>query len=99
MAAVSPARLSLFVRKIPWTVASNEMREYFRKFGPVKKCVLPFDYETGFHRGYCFVEFYDAKGMQKALESNPHIIEGAEVEVSTRLNSKKSNTDQDPELV
>ncbi|TRY66584.1 hypothetical protein DNTS_009855 [Danionella cerebrum] len=97
MAAVSPARLSLFVHKIPWTLAANEMREYFRKFGPVKKCFLPFNHETGFHRGYCFVEFYDAKGMQKALESNPHIIEGAEIEVSR--NSKKSNTDQDPELV
>ncbi|XP_008055251.1 SRA stem-loop-interacting RNA-binding protein, mitochondrial-like, partial [Carlito syrichta] len=31
-----------FVRKIPWTAASSELREHFAQFGHIRKCIVPF---------------------------------------------------------
>lgn len=41
----------VFVRKIPWTMVSSELREHFVQFGHARKCIVPFDKETSFHRG------------------------------------------------
>ena len=46
-----------FVRKIPWMVASSELREHFAQFGHVQKCTVPFDKETGFHKGMSWIHF------------------------------------------
>uniref|UniRef100_A0A2K5D4H4 RRM domain-containing protein n=1 Tax=Aotus nancymaae TaxID=37293 RepID=A0A2K5D4H4_AOTNA len=31
-----------FVRKIPWTAASSQLREHFAQFGHIKRCIVPF---------------------------------------------------------
>uniref|UniRef100_A0A3Q2CX79 SRA stem-loop interacting RNA binding protein n=1 Tax=Cyprinodon variegatus TaxID=28743 RepID=A0A3Q2CX79_CYPVA len=79
MAAPSKKVLEVFVSKIPWTVATKEMKEYFGQFGTVKRCLLPFDKETGFHRGFCWVGFSTEEGLNNALQKDPHILEGAKV--------------------
>ncbi|XP_053552269.1 SRA stem-loop-interacting RNA-binding protein, mitochondrial-like [Bombina bombina] len=66
----------LFVSRIPWTVANKEVKEYFTQFGTVKKCLLPFDKETGFHRGYCWVTFAAEEGLLNALQKDTHLLEG-----------------------
>ncbi|KAF6132998.1 SRA stem-loop interacting RNA binding protein [Phyllostomus discolor] len=38
----SASRPIAFVRKIPWTAASSELREHFAQFGHVRKCTVPF---------------------------------------------------------
>ncbi|XP_038629741.1 SRA stem-loop-interacting RNA-binding protein, mitochondrial [Scyliorhinus canicula] len=83
MAAAAPSRRSfeIFVSRIPWTLASKEIKEYFGQFGLVKKCLLPFDKETGFHRGFCWVGFNTEEGLQNALQKEPHLIEGAKLQV------------------
>uniref|UniRef100_A0A671EA14 RRM domain-containing protein n=1 Tax=Rhinolophus ferrumequinum TaxID=59479 RepID=A0A671EA14_RHIFE len=45
----------VFVRKIPWTMVSSELREHFVQFGHARKCIVPFDKETGFHRAEKFI--------------------------------------------
>uniref|UniRef100_A0A673MZY0 SRA stem-loop interacting RNA binding protein n=1 Tax=Sinocyclocheilus rhinocerous TaxID=307959 RepID=A0A673MZY0_9TELE len=69
MAATAAGKkvFEVFVSKVPWT------------FGQVKKCLLPFDKETGFHRGFCWIGFTTEEGLQNALQKDPHIIEGAKV--------------------
>uniref|UniRef100_A0A3B4A8F3 RRM domain-containing protein n=1 Tax=Periophthalmus magnuspinnatus TaxID=409849 RepID=A0A3B4A8F3_9GOBI len=79
MAASSKKVFEVFVSRVPWTVASKEMKEYFNQFGQVKKCLLPFDKETGFHRGFCWVGFSSEEGLNNALQKEPHIIEGTKV--------------------
>uniref|UniRef100_A0A674M911 SRA stem-loop interacting RNA binding protein n=1 Tax=Takifugu rubripes TaxID=31033 RepID=A0A674M911_TAKRU len=69
MAAPSKKVFEVFVSKVPWTVA-DELREYFGQFGSVKKCLLPFDKETGFH-----------KGLNNALQKEPHLLEGSKLQV------------------
>ncbi|XP_030211695.1 SRA stem-loop-interacting RNA-binding protein, mitochondrial isoform X2 [Gadus morhua] len=81
MAAAVPKKVfEVFVSKIPWTIAMKEVREYFGQFGQVKKCLLPFDKETGFHRGFCWVGFTSEDALINALQKDPHTLEGAKVE-------------------
>ncbi|KAG7511117.1 SRA stem-loop-interacting RNA-binding protein, mitochondrial [Solea senegalensis] len=81
MAAPSRKVFELFVSKVPWTVAKNELRQYFGQFGTVKKCLLPFDKETGFHRGFCWVGFSSEQELTNALQKDPHLLEGAMLQV------------------
>uniref|UniRef100_A0A3B5K4B2 SRA stem-loop interacting RNA binding protein n=1 Tax=Takifugu rubripes TaxID=31033 RepID=A0A3B5K4B2_TAKRU len=78
MAAPSKKVFEVFVSKVPWTVA-DELREYFGQFGSVKKCLLPFDKETGFHKGFCWVGFTSEEGLNNALQKEPHLLEGSKV--------------------
>uniref|UniRef100_UPI0037E980E4 SRA stem-loop-interacting RNA-binding protein, mitochondrial n=1 Tax=Semicossyphus pulcher TaxID=241346 RepID=UPI0037E980E4 len=71
----------IFVSKVPWTIATREMREYFGQLGTVKKCMLPFDKETGFHRGFCRIAFTTEEGQNNALQKEPHMLEGAKLHV------------------
>ncbi|CAL8285544.1 unnamed protein product [Lota lota] len=81
MAATSKKVFEVFVSKIPWTIAMKEMREYFGQFGQVKKCLLPFDKETGFHRGFCWIGFTTEDGLNNALQKDLHTLEGAKIQV------------------
>ncbi|KAL0969843.1 hypothetical protein UPYG_G00233080 [Umbra pygmaea] len=81
MATSTKKIFELFVSKVPWTLASKELKEYFGQFGQVRKCLLPFDKETGFHRGYCWVGFTSEESLLNALQKDPHILEGATLQV------------------
>ncbi|KAL3048736.1 hypothetical protein OYC64_008249 [Pagothenia borchgrevinki] len=85
MAAPSKKVFEVFVTKIPWTLAGKEMREYFAQFGPVKKCLLPFHKETGFHKGFCWVGFTTEEGLNNALQKDPHTLEGAKLLVQKNI--------------
>ncbi|XP_032146677.1 SRA stem-loop-interacting RNA-binding protein, mitochondrial-like [Sapajus apella] len=56
-----------FVRKIPWTVASSQLREHFVQFGRIRKRIVPFDKEIGFHKGLDWVQF-SSEELQNALQ-------------------------------
>ncbi|KAM8826513.1 SRA stem-loop-interacting RNA-binding protein, mitochondrial [Synchiropus splendidus] len=81
MAASSKKVFELFVSKIPWTLATKEIREYFGQFGNVKRCLLPFDKDTGFHRGFCWVTFSTEESLNNALQKDPHILENTKLQV------------------
>ncbi|KAM4690931.1 SRA stem-loop-interacting RNA-binding protein, mitochondrial [Rhinophrynus dorsalis] len=81
MAAQGKKVFELFVSRVPWTVASKEVKEYFSQFGTVKRCLIPFDRETGFHRGYCWIGFSSEEGLQNALQKNTHLLEGSKLQV------------------
>ncbi|KAJ8409127.1 hypothetical protein AAFF_G00241480 [Aldrovandia affinis] len=81
MAAPTKKAFDVFVNKIPWTVATKEMKEYFAQFGQIKRLVLPFDRETGFNRGFCRVSYSTEEGMQNALQKETHVVEGSRLQV------------------
>nr|XP_057921347.1 SRA stem-loop-interacting RNA-binding protein, mitochondrial [Doryrhamphus excisus] len=93
MAAPSRKVFEVFVSKVPWTVAVKEMKEYFGQFGQVKKCLLPFDKETGFHRGFCWVSFSTEEGLNNTLQKELHVLEGSKLQVqkNRRPFGRKSN--------
>ncbi|OWK09253.1 SLIRP, partial [Cervus elaphus hippelaphus] len=57
-----------FVRKIPWTAASSELREHFAQFGH--------DKETGFHKGMGWIHFSSEEELHNALQQENHVIDG-----------------------
>ncbi|XP_035529884.1 SRA stem-loop-interacting RNA-binding protein, mitochondrial [Morone saxatilis] len=83
MAASTKKCFEVFVSKVPWTVASKQMREYFGQFGTVKMCRLPFDKDTGFHRGFGWVGFESEDEMNNALQKDTHMLEGVKLSVNT----------------
>ncbi|KAM7367507.1 hypothetical protein PAMP_013799 [Pampus punctatissimus] len=84
MAASQKKLFEIFVSKIPWTLARKEMKQYFGQFGQLKKCYFPFDTETGFHKGYCWIRFVTEEGLNNALEKDNHVVEGTELLVGKK---------------
>ncbi|XP_075782907.1 SRA stem-loop-interacting RNA-binding protein, mitochondrial [Pelodiscus sinensis] len=78
----------LFVSRIPWTLSTKEIKDYFSLFGGVRRCMLPFDKETGFHKGFCWVGFSSEESLHNALRKESHIVEGAKLQV--RLQKHRS---------
>uniref|UniRef100_A0A8C4FHI5 SRA stem-loop-interacting RNA-binding protein, mitochondrial n=1 Tax=Catagonus wagneri TaxID=51154 RepID=A0A8C4FHI5_9CETA len=70
------SRRVAFVRKIPWTAASSELREHFAQFGHIRKCIVPFDKETGFHRGMGWIQFSSEEELHNVLQQENHVIDG-----------------------
>ncbi|KAG7461179.1 hypothetical protein MATL_G00207400 [Megalops atlanticus] len=98
MAASSRKVFEVFVSKIPWTIATREVKEYFSQFGQVKKCLLPFDKETGFHRGFCWVGYASEEGLQNALQKEAHFLEGSRLQVQKNrkpIGTQRQNKDSD----
>ncbi|KAI1897269.1 hypothetical protein AGOR_G00081570 [Albula goreensis] len=89
--ATTKKAFEIFVSKIPWTLASREVKEYFAQFGQIKKCILPFDKETGFHRGFCRIGYITEEGLHNALQREAHVIEGSRLEVKQ---DKRPSVDQ-----
>ncbi|XP_047651536.1 SRA stem-loop-interacting RNA-binding protein, mitochondrial [Phacochoerus africanus] len=73
-----------FVRKIPWTAASNELREHFAQFGHIRKCIVPFDKETGFHRGMGWIQFSSEEELHNVLQQENHVIDGVKLHVQAQ---------------
>ncbi|XP_002719669.1 SRA stem-loop-interacting RNA-binding protein, mitochondrial [Oryctolagus cuniculus] len=80
----SISRPVAFVRKIPWTAASSELRKHFAQFGHIRKCTVPFDKETGFHRGMGWIQFSSEEELQNALQQENHIIDGVKLHVQAQ---------------
>ncbi|XP_021111603.1 SRA stem-loop-interacting RNA-binding protein, mitochondrial-like [Heterocephalus glaber] len=73
-----------FVRKIPWTATANELRKHFAQFGHIRKCILPFDKETGFHKGMCWIYFSSEEALQNAVQHENHISDGVKVHIQVQ---------------
>ncbi|XP_028994885.1 SRA stem-loop-interacting RNA-binding protein, mitochondrial [Betta splendens] len=98
MAAPTKKVFEIFVTRVPWTVANREIREYFGQFGTVKRCKLLFDKDTGFHKGFCWIGFATEEGLNNALKKEPHLLEGAKLQVQRNRTSfvdHRSHRDND----
>ncbi|XP_004453601.1 SRA stem-loop-interacting RNA-binding protein, mitochondrial [Dasypus novemcinctus] len=82
-AALRPSAVgsAAFVRNIPWTAAINELRAHFQQFGRIRRCTLPFDRQTGFHKGVGWVVFSSEEELQNVLHQENHIIDGVKLQV------------------
>ncbi|XP_004698795.1 SRA stem-loop-interacting RNA-binding protein, mitochondrial [Echinops telfairi] len=80
----SLSRPIAFVRKVPWTAASGELKEHFAQFGQIRRCTLPFNRDTGFHKGMAWIVFSSAEELQNALQQENHIIDGVKLQVQAQ---------------
>ncbi|CAH1792524.1 unnamed protein product [Owenia fusiformis] len=73
--------LRLFVGNLPWTVGQRQLVEYFNKFGVVANTKVMFNKETGFSRGYGFVEYRNMESLESCMTQPGHELEGRKLEV------------------
>ncbi|XP_004862803.1 SRA stem-loop-interacting RNA-binding protein, mitochondrial-like [Heterocephalus glaber] len=73
-----------FVQKIPWTATADELRKHFPHFGHITKCILPFDKETGLHKGMCWIYFSSEEALQNAVQHENHVVDGVKVHIQVQ---------------
>lgn len=66
----------MFVRNLPWTIGSRQLKEYFSKFGPINTATVVVDKNTGMSRGYGFVTFGSKETYEAATNQKIHSLEG-----------------------
>ncbi|QDZ18939.1 RNA-binding protein [Chloropicon primus] len=63
---------TIFVKGLDYNMTEDDIRngmtEFFQECGGVSQVRVPMDRETGGHKGYCFIEFYEADAKTKAME-------------------------------
>ncbi|XP_055016948.1 RNA-binding protein Musashi homolog 1-like [Boleophthalmus pectinirostris] len=65
----------MFVGGLSWQTTQDGLREYFRRFGDVKDCMVMRDPVTKRSRGFGFVTFEDQAGVDKVLAQNKHELD------------------------
>eukprot|EP01080_Neovahlkampfia_damariscottae_P001795 gene1795-937_t len=58
----------IFVGGIPFEAKESEIYDLFSEFGKINKCHLVRNRETGEHKGFGFIKFYEKKNMEEAIE-------------------------------
>ena len=71
----------LFIRNLPWTVSSHELRSYFSQFGYVTRATVLYNNETGLSRGFAYVDFNKRDAFEAAMSQPQHILEGQRLRV------------------
>ncbi|MEE6460154.1 hypothetical protein FKM82_000870 [Ascaphus truei] len=75
---VSSAReeMKMFIGGLSWDTTKKDLKDYFCKFGEVVDCTLKLDPITGRSRGFGFVLFKEADGVDKVMEYKDHKLNG-----------------------
>ena len=87
---------SLLVRQLvlptqSFKVKSEEVKQYFEQYGPVKDVYLPVDYYTRRPRGFGFVEFESEKDARDALDrSDGQEVLGSTIKVVMAREGRKA---------
>lgn len=71
----------IFVGGLRQEVEDSELREYFTKYGKVRKIEIMVDRHTNAKRGFAFIEFTDYDPVDKAVMQGKHKIGGQDVTV------------------
>ena len=71
----------IFVGGLRQEVDESDLREYFGKYGTVRKIEVMMDRHTNTKRGFAFVEFDDYDPVDKAVMQGKHRIGGQDVTV------------------
>jgi len=73
----------LFIGRVPKELTTEELQEYFEKFGELKECYIPEP-----HRGFAFVSFKRQAAAKKVLKQT-HVLKGTYLNVGLPVQRKK----------
>jgi RNA recognition motif-containing protein len=71
----------LFVGRLNYDTNDTVLRAYFERFGELTDNVIMRYPDTKRSKGFGFVTFKDAKCLEDCINSQPHVIDGKEVEL------------------
>ena len=60
--------MTIYVGNLSFQAEQEDLQDLFAQYGPVAKCSLPLDRETGRKRGFAFVEMENDADEQKAID-------------------------------
>ena len=63
----STAKTRIYVGSLMWELTEEQVRAIFEPFGAIKSVQLILNPDTGKHRGYGFVEYFDEKSAADAI--------------------------------
>jgi hypothetical protein len=85
MASTGARLFRVFVGNLPWTIGTQELRQFASSFGPVQHAIVVFDKTNGLSKGYGFITFATREGFNAATMSGAgsHILEGNHINIQT----------------
>ncbi|CAF1014522.1 unnamed protein product [Rotaria sp. Silwood1] len=87
----------LFIRNLPWTVSSHELRTYFSQFGYVTRATVLYNNDTGLSRGFGYIDFNKREAFEAVMSQPQHILEGQRLRVEEG-SSKRRYSNKDDSL-
>jgi heterogeneous nuclear ribonucleoprotein A1/A3 len=88
MAGLMPVP-KLFVGGLHLQTSQDTLAAFYSKFGLIHEAKVVVDPVTGKRRGFGFVRFADQDGLERAMGSRPHAIDGKQVQAKRALMSEK----------
>ena len=85
----------VFIRNLPWTVSSHELRTYFSQFGYVTRATVLYNNDTGLSRGFGYVDFNKREAFEAAMSQPQHILEGQRLRVEEGSSKRRPNSNRD----
>jgi len=65
----------IFVGGLSQQTSSEDLRNYFTKFGEVKECFIKIDPVTNRGRGFGFVTFAEPEAIDRVMRGGPHLLD------------------------
>lgn len=78
----------LFVGNLPWTVGTQELKQYFREFGRIANATVVFNKSTGISKGYGFVTLYGSDSYEKITNQKNHNLDGWTLQIQSSNSSR-----------
>ncbi|XP_038054852.1 RNA-binding protein Musashi homolog 2-like [Patiria miniata] len=70
----------MFIGGLSWQTETDSLRDYFRKYGDIKECVIMRDPSSKKSRGFGFVTFGDPKCVEKVLKTDRHEVDSKKID-------------------
>lgn len=70
----------MFIGGLSWQTETDGLRDYFRKYGEIKECVIMRDPTSKKSRGFGFVTFGDPKCVEKVLKTERHEVDSKKID-------------------
>lgn len=83
----------VFIRNLPWTVSSHELRTYFAQFGYVTRATVLYNNDTGLSRGFGYVDFNKREAFEAVMSQPQHILEGQRLRVEEGSSKRRYSRD------
>ncbi|KAI1710695.1 RNA recognition motif domain-containing protein [Ditylenchus destructor] len=75
--------LTLFIGNLSAKTNDESLRKHFSKYGKMTQCNVKIEHQTGQSRGFGYVGFGSQEELDRALNDQPHVIDGVEVEINS----------------